>query len=334
MQCFLLFPLLCLFLGCAPHAKETPPLTVTQAQKKLEDKCREEFDLHIITRQTGNTFWIYLPLNEPIFDYESKKENSLGDERKTPKFSLQYADVHFKEGQFVLEYDVVALKKSPQEDYGFSSAYTDSYVKKQNNLLTAISDVFFNTKVADGEKLPEFFIMVITDIKKGIETRGTFYLEDFERYMTGDLPYDEYMKRFLADTKGGQSMIGDETGTHLDYKPTLMPDFLSKQMLNRLRFKFQRSDFAPADDYDKTVAAIAADTVRYYDFKDFTGVKLNNLRLDKKYSFDKTQLAALGNDVPAAMKRPRGKLIHIRFDNGEAHFDEEPPSTNQQSSTK
>ena len=323
MRCVLLFPLLCLFLGCTPHAKEIP-LTVTQAQKKLEDKCREEFDLHIITRQTDNTFWIYLPLNEPIFDYESKKENSLGDERKTPKFTLQYADVHFKEGQFILEYDVVTLKRSQQEDYGFSSAYTDGYIKKQNNLFTAVSDVFFNARAADGEKLPEFFIMMITDIKKGIETRGTFYLEDFQRYMTGDLPYDEYMKRFLADTKGGQSMIGDETGTHLDYKPVVMPDFLSKQMINRIKFKFQRSDFAPAGDYDKTVAAIAADTVRYYDFKDFNGILLNNLRQDKKIHYNRADLAAFGEDAPAAGKRPKGKLIHIRFDNGEAHFDDEP----------
>jgi len=309
--------------GCA--GKKEPPLqNLSEAQKKFENKCRAEFDLHIITRQTDNTFWIYLPLNEPIFDYESKKETSLGDERKTPKFSLQYADVHFKEEQFTLEYDVVTLKKSPQEDYGFSSAYTDSYVKKQNNLFTAISDVFFNTKAASGEKLPEFFIMVITDIKKGIETRGTFYLEDFQRYMTGDLPYDEYMKRFLADTKGGQSMIGDETGTHLDYKPVLMADFLSKQMTNRIKFKFQRSDFAPADDYDKTVAAIAADTVRYYDFKDFNGILLNNLRQDKKIHYNRADLAAFGEDAPAARKRPQGKLIHIRFDNGEAHFDDEP----------
>ena len=328
MRLGLLLPLLCLCFGCSRPPEV--PLTVSESQKKIEEKCREEFDMHVMTRRADNTFWIYLPVQEPIFDYEAQKETPAGggEERKQAKFALQYVDAAFKDRQFTLEYDVITRKKSLQEDYGFNSSYTDSYVKKQNNLFTAVSDVFFNTKAAAGEKLPEFFVLVITDIKKGMETRSTFYLQDFKRYMTGDLPYDEYMKRFLADTKGGQGMIGDETGTHLDYKPVVMTEFLSKQMANRVRFKFQHSDFPPPDEYDTTVAGIAADTARYYDFTDFKGVELRNLRQDKKFFFDKAKLTTLGDDAPFANtgKPPKGKLIHIRFDNGETKIEEEPPS--------
>ncbi len=309
--------------GCAK--KETSiPFTVTAAQKKIEAKCREEFDMHVITHQNGNTFWVYLPLQEPIFDYEAQKETPPTDEKKPAKFAIQYLDASFKDGNFDLEYDMVARKKSAQEDYGFNSSYTDSYVKKQNNLFTAVSDVFFNTKATPGEKMPEFFMLIITDIKKGIETRGTFYLHDFKRYMSGDLPYDEYLKRFLSDTKGGQSLIGDETGTHIDYDPITMPDFLTKQMVNRVRFKFQHSDFQPPDDYDNTIAGIAADTLRYYHFQNYTGVRLSNLRQDKKILFDKNQLANFGEDLNGDKTPPKGKLIRIRFDKGETTFDEEP----------
>ncbi len=323
MRLGLLIPLLCLCWACSAR-KEPPPMTATEAQKKFENKCREDFELHVITRQSDGTFWIYLPLQEPIFDYEAQKETPPTDQHKEPKFALQYVDTSFKDGRFNVEYDVVTRKRSPQEDYGFNSSYTDGYVKKQNNIFTAIADVFFNTAPAKGEVLPQFFVIVITDIKKGIETRSTFYLEDFKRYMTGDLPYDEYMKRFLSDSKGGQNMIGDETGSHLDFKPMAMPDFLSKQITNRIRFKFQHSDFAPPDDYDNTIAGLVADTARYYHFTDFTGVQMHNLRQDKKLLFDRAQLASFGDDQLSARKPPKGKLIHVRFDNGEAKFDEEP----------
>lgn len=308
------------FSGCGKKQEQAkqPKITVTEAQKKFETKSREDYDLHVITKMAGRTMWIYLPTKEPIFDYEAQRENSADAERKPPKFAVQYIDGNFEEQRFFLEYDIINRKKSKKEDYGYSSSYTDTYVKQQNNLFTAISDVFFNGDIEEKET-PRFFVIVITDIRKGIETRATLYLEDFKRYMSGDLPYDEYMKRFLADTKGGQSMIGDETGSHLEYKDVSMAEFLVKQIINRVNFKFQHSDFEPPDNYDDTIVGIVADTTRYYDFKEFQTVQLFNLRQEKKYLFEKNQLATFGEDP---MKPPAlpGKLIHIRFENGKAQF--------------
>lgn len=264
----------------------------------------------------GQTFWVYLPTKEPIFDYEAQKATSGDATKKPSKFLVQFAEGIFKENRFSLEYDIINRTKVKTEDYGYSSSYTDSYIKAQNNLFTCISDVFFNNEVAGTP--PQFFVLVVTDIKKGIETRATFFLDDFKRYMTGDLPYEEYMKRFIADTKGGQHFIGDETGSHLQYEDIAMTDFLIKQMVNRIRFKFEHSDFAPAEDYDDTIVGIIADTTRYYNFEKFKEVQLSNLRQNKKFIFDRTQLKTFGDD---ALKPPStGRLIHIRFDNGNVNI--------------
>ncbi len=313
--------LLCLgaLIGCGTSAqKPAPKVPLSDVQKKFEQKARENYDLHVTTKMVGKTFWIYLPTQEPIFDYEAQKETAGAQTDKKPSpFTVQFAEGIFKENRFALEYDIIKRTKVKSEDYGYNSSYTDSYIKAQNNLFVCISDVFFNNEITDNS--PKFFVMVVTDIKKGIETRATFYLDDFKRYMSGDLPYEEYMKRFIADTKGGQNFIGDETGTHIKYEDVSMTDFLSRQMVNRIRFKFERSDFTPPEDYDDTIVGIVADTARYYNFEHFAQVQLSNLRQNKKFIFDRGQLATFGEDAtkPAF---PAGRLIHIQFDNGKVNM--------------
>ncbi len=311
------------FGGCA-FKKEPPPFTVTEAQKKFEDKCLKDFNLHVRTRQVGRTFWIYLPIKTPIFDYEVQKNQSPPQgTSNTPKFLVNFADGKYMNNIFSFEYDIVDKKKTKDEDYGFNMSYTDSYSKIKYNLYTAIYEIFFNTQAKKNELAPQFFVVIITDISKGIETRSTFYLQDFMRSMSGDIPNDEYVKRFLEDRKGSPSMIGDETGTHIKYYDIPMSEFLTKQIINRIHFKFQYSDFPPKHNYDKTIIGIVADTLRYYHFENFTNVRLNNLRLGKKYLFDKSELVNFGEDKP---KENEGKLIHIRFKDGTPKFNEEPSS--------
>lgn len=311
-------------------------MSLTEAQKRYEEKCRTEFGLNVKTKMVGMTFWVYLPTKESIFDYEAQKEKGGDSGKKPSKYIVQYLDGGFKDsGLLYLEYDVVDRRKAKAEDYGYSSSYTDSYVKNENNLLTAVSDVFFNAEPVKGEVLPLFFVIVVTDIQKGIETRVTFYLDDFKRYLVGDLPYEEYMKRFIADTKGGQALIGDEVGSHIEYRDVTMKEFLEKQIINRINFKFQHSDFGPDADYDDAIIDIVADTTRFYSFDDYAGVQLNNIRNQKKLIYEKNLIAMHGEDKPAPGKPEAppdkdpssGKLIRIRFENGEAQFNaEETPS--------
>lgn len=307
-------------LGGCGKVEPQPKFTLTEAQKKFEDKCVKDFNLHVRTHQVGRTLWIYLPTKDPIFDYEVQKQKR-GETKDNPKFVVNYADGLFQNGIFSFEYDIIDKKKSKEENPGFNSSYTDVYVKNQNNIFTAMYEVFLNTKAKAGETTPRFFVVVITDIKKGIETRLTFYLEDFMRAWSGDLPNDEYMKRVLSEQKGSPSMVGDETGSHLKYTDITMGEFLAKQIVNRIHYKFQYSDFPPkGNDFDNVIIGIVADTMRYYRFNEFTNIRLNNLRTNKKYLFDKAQLVNFGEEKP---KEAQGKLIHIRFKDGKPEFNEE-----------
>jgi hypothetical protein len=103
-----------------------------------------------------------------------------------------------------------------------------------------------------------------------------------------------------------------------------MPDFLTKQMVNRIRFKFTQSDFPPQENIEEALIGIIADTNRYYHFKDFTQVRTNDIRTKKKMIFTPKQLDFFGEDKPKDEdQRSNGKLIHIIFENGKTTFKEQ-----------
>lgn len=312
---FMIGLLCCLCTGCSKPPE--PPPSLTEAQQRLEDKCREEFNLYILSRQVGKTLYIYLPTDKPIFDYEAQKEKGqpLETTKKKTSFNINFLETHFKERNFLIEYDITDQKKTSQRDYGYSSSYSESYIKQQNDLFVALSTIYVDTKPADNETPIDFIVIIIRDIKKGIEASSTIYFNDFKRYMAGDLPWEEFMKRFLPDTKGSQKFIGDETGKHVEYIDIQLSDFLAKQMLNRIQFRFQRSDFTPDIKFEDELLSEVANTLNYYKFDAFDYVKLDNLRDNKKYMFDKSNLAVFAQDQTTSNNQD-GKLIHIIFENG------------------
>jgi hypothetical protein len=138
------------------------------------------------------------------------------------------------------------------------------------------------------------------------------------------IPYDEFSKRVLQESKGSTDYIGDEIGQHLEYNDIKMPDFLTKQMLNRIRYKFTQSDFPPQEKYEEAIIGIIADTTRYYHFKDFNEVHTDDVRTQKKMIFTPRQLDFFGEDKPKDTDQAsNGKLIHIIFENGKTTFKEQ-----------
>ena len=166
--------------------------------------------------------------------------------------------------------------------------------------------------------------MAITDIKKGIEARYTFYLEDYRMASVEGIPYDEFSKRVLQESKGSTDYIGDEIGQHLEYNDIRMPEFLTKQMVNRIRYKFGQSDFPPQQNYEESIIGVIADTTRYYHFKDFKEVHTYDLRTKTRKIFVPKQLDFFGQDKPKdENSKSKGKLIHIIFENGKTTFKEQ-----------
>ena len=261
-------------------------------------------------------------MHDPIFDYAAEKPGAEDAQKKPAKYDLRFLNGSFQDNSFHFEYDIINKTKSDLESYGIRNEAAEKFNKIYQNIFTAIAETLFGLP----QKPISFVVIVITDIKKGIEVRYTFYLHDYEESSTEIIPYDELTKRILQDSRGNTAFIGDEIGSHLEYTDILMPDFLVKQMINRIRFKFTQSDFAPQEDYENVIIGIIADTTRYYKFEDFKEVATKNLRTSRKMVFTREQLKSFGEDKPLDPAQ-QGKLIHIRFDNGEIQMDE-PPTAN------
>ena len=299
------------WIGCSDLWKAPAP-TQSLAQEAFVKICKEEFHYPVVVKTVGHTVWIYLPIEEDIFSLKANDEKPSESSQKKRAFSVEYLDGHFDDRTFRLEYDILPVTK-PMKGYGYQNAASEKYSRKKNNILTAISRTYFdlgeepggpdslnaehetgrqdvNKAHAGGEKPPDFFVIVITDIVNGIETEEIFYLKDFKRYMSQEMPHEEYSKRYLSEIKGDKSAIGDRAGNHLDYKEVTWPEFLIKQIIRRISFKYQTSDFQPTENTEMEIVRIVGEAVKAYSFEDFTAVQLHNLRKDETYLFDKSQL--------------------------------------------
>jgi hypothetical protein len=305
--------------GCTSKKIALPRPSPTDLQKKFELKCRKDYNLNVITRLVGKTFWIYAPTDKTLFDFAAETPSPPDPLKKPAKYDLLYIKGSYKDSSFYFEYDVVPKIKSDLQNEGIRNEGTDYFNKLYNNLFTAVTETLLdpNTPVS-------FVVMAITDIKKGIEARYTFYLEDYRMASVEGIPYDEFSKRVLQESKGSTNYIGDETGEHLEYNDIKMPDFLTKQMVNRIRFKFTQSDFPPQENYEEAIIGVIADTIRYYHFKDFKEVRTDDVRNKKKMIFSHEQLAFFGEDKRKDEgQKSKGKLIHIIFENGKTTFKEQ-----------
>ena len=300
--------------GCAPkkNAHAAAHVPATDLQKKFETKCRKDYNLNIITRIVGKTFWIYAPTDKALFDFAADSPSPPDPLKKPAKYDLLYINGSYKNNSFVFEYDVIPKVKSDLLGEGIRNEGTDYFNKLYNNLFTVVTETLLdpNTPIS-------FVVMSITDIKKGIEARYTFYLEDYRMASVGGLPSEEFEKRVLQEEKGSTDYIGDEIGQHLEFNDINMPDFLTKQMVNRIRFKFTQSDFPPQENAEEAIIGIIADTTRYYHYKDFKEVRTEDIRTKKKMIFVPKQLDFFGEDKPKNEgQKQNGKLIHIIFENG------------------
>jgi len=221
-------------------------------------------------------------------------------------------------GKFVVKYDISETRKYPKE-LGYNSIYTDAFSKAQRIIVSAIfrsyadldmvpGDVTYADKEKDRKhkalvdahfnrpRPPEFFVMVIADIERGIAAESIIYFEDLKQAMSVPpaIPQEEYSKRYLSRVYGLAKMIGDETGHTLDIRKMTMPEFLAKQIENRVKFKYTRSIFKPGEDAEAEIDAIVNRTLRYYGF-DAAGVEVENLN-------DGFLPTLLGSDLPNKTK--------------------------------
>ena len=107
----------------------------------------------------------------------------------------------------------------------------------------------------------------MADIVNGLEARTWLHLNDLKRAYTDQTFHGEYAKRVISEQPfGDPAIIGDALGSHVDFKYISMPEFLSKQMIFRINFKYTRSAFPPTSTPKEEILKAAAETVGSYDF--------------------------------------------------------------------
>jgi len=202
--------------------------------------------------------------------------------------------------------------------------YTDAFTKNRQALLTALARAYGDVESHEGKagmyeriagdvdydgeeknlkhkklvqgyvptaKVPDFYVIVLADIVTGLEVRTYIYLKDLLRGMT-DLSFsEEYTRRLITDDPTGQtSIINDKTGRHLKTFDLTWPEFLTKQIVTRIKFKYAQSDFPPSDDTESEILKITAQTLNGYSFDEFSNVELTDLADNKSLVLDKTKL--------------------------------------------
>ena len=159
------------------------------------------------------------------------------------------------------------------------------------NVLQVIRRVLFST---DNSKInnPLFFCIVTADIKNGLEIKQIFYLSDLKKLTYGFISQTEYQHRIVQDTLVSTLIIGDRQGTHLDYQNITLDDFITGQIQNRIRIKFQKPEVEKNADIDKEVLKIVSYTVDTYNFRNFSLLEMINLLNERKTTLNRT--AVLG----------------------------------------
>ncbi len=299
------FVLVFIFLaiaGCSSK-KEQQPLSRLESERKIIQILENDHNLKPVAQWEGDTFWIYIPIEKPLFAIAASGTSRTVEK----KYILQFVESIFNNSTLEIEYDVVpAFKMAPPN--GITNRYTQTFNNKYQNITNALSRAFFTAK-----NPPKFIVVIIADIKDGIEMMTTFYTEDLKKYQSGALPADEYMVRIHNEPYGADEIKNDKEGKHVESYDIKMRDFVSRQIKNRINFKFQNSDFPPDKNYEDEIIDAIIKTFHAYDFNDFSSVSLSDLRQDKKQTLSFEKIKKLQDPLPKEKASSEGKVITIDF---------------------
>lgn len=291
------------FTSCGKPSRQ--PIELTEAHEKFYQIATEEYNLKDIQLiPLENTAWIYLPVEHGILDYKATGTGKVVDDASAKeRFNVNHVETHFQDGRFVIDYDISAVTSYPK-DLGYGTGYNPEFAPKNQAVFSAISRAYYEAPDA-----PEFFVVVFTDITRGLSFKYIIYLPDYKKQVAGALAQDEASKRTLQEMLGNKYYIKDKEGKHLKPHEITMPEFLSKQITNRVNFKYGRSNFPPSQKTEREILHQVYLTLTAYDYEDFSEIELNNLRNGEQMTVDAGTLEDY-KDMPL----PEGGKIHtIKF---------------------
>lgn len=303
----------------------------------------EEYNRDVIVHSFNHSMWVYAPLNESFFRFSALPQGPKQSKSNQQIYNINYLNGQYADSVFMIDYDISQIAKY-EASPGYESKYNEEFLTVQRNLMTSLYRAFghFEQDPRDGryyapvegdvtyldpsknsthkefvhshmqtDRAPEIFVMVIADITHGLEITMLTTLPDIKRAHTDHNFMEEYQRRFVTDPLiGDQVIIQDTQGRHVDFHDVTWSEFLIKQMLHRIRNKYQHSAFLPSDDTRRELLTIAADTVGAYEFTGFNAVRLHDLAADSETSVTRDELAPYRQDSAPATQ---GRLIRLQF---------------------
>ncbi len=279
--------------------------------------------MHAVLRRMANTLWVYVPTKENFFSLKTSDHEPAPPQPPDAVMTIHFLDAQYQDKTFKVRYDISKAKKSAA-DYGYSFQYEQSFSEHRRQVLTAVgrafSDVEYNETTGkmqeriDGDVdygdtqkqtthkklvqayvktdvVPDFFVIVIADIKNGLESKMIFYFKDLNRGLTDPTFGEEYTRRIVSEETIGYTAIkGDVAGRHVRFDNITWPKFLSKLIAHRVRFKFVQSSIPPSEKINEEVLKIVATTLNIYPYEGFRSVELHNLDTEENFSFLKEEL--------------------------------------------
>ncbi|MBM3243333.1 MAG: hypothetical protein FJZ12_00650 [Candidatus Omnitrophica bacterium] len=288
-KCGLLFNsiliLSCLaFSGCTSSTHPTYPKE--NIEKAIEDICKQEYNTDIKVRLVGSTLWVYLPIPEGILEKADKPQKFI------ERFAIDENRVELKNNTLTTQY---LVKPVPEEEKLQDMKYSKEAFEKINNVWKALRRVIFSME--DPQKSsPKFFSIIVADIKNGFYIKELFYYLDFKKVSYGLISWGEYQHRAVQETEILPNIIGDFSGSSIEYKDIEFEDFIIDQIKHRIKLKFQKPEAEKNADIDKEVLKIIRHTLSTYGFKDFSVLQMDNLLTGKKVLFNRTAALAPSND--------------------------------------
>jgi hypothetical protein len=330
-------PVLILFFAlmagsCANNDSASHRVTVSDAEKKFLKICREDNKLPVQLFNTGKTVWIYLPMEEDLINYSGSKKDDRTKIKK--QFNINTFEGENVDRQYRFLVDITYGTKT-SKDPGYKSDASEAFIKNRLTIYGAISEAYFDINELPGDRrfldkerdkkrqamlenyipkndaAPEFMVIVIANIKKGIAYKTVLNLDDYKKYRSEVLTSDEYNMREISELYGDMSLIGDKEGKSLGIKPITWPWFFVEQIKNRVNFKFTRSDFPPDQDIITEIATIIAETFRYYEYIDYSDVLIENLQDKTSYTFSLPQITEF--QKAASMVKPPPLRLQYLF---------------------
>jgi len=237
----------------------------------IKDICKEEYDVDIQTRLAGNTLWVFMPL-EDLFTEAKNPKNSI------ERFQVKENQVSFND--WIIE-STFLIEPVPEKEKRQQIEYSEDASEKMNAVWKVLRRVAFSTEAFTDEG-PTFFCMVSADIKNGFLIKDLFYYEDLKKLSHTFISPTEFQHRNVQEIEASPEIIADISGSSINYQTTDFNNFISLQIKQRIRLKFEKPEVEATADIDSEIIKVIAYTLKTYKVKDFSYVELNNLRTQNR----------------------------------------------------